>query len=131
MYKKVWSKNVSLCISLFCLIKLNTILRPRINKSADIESPWGMLLSNLKCFVVIPAFTMHDSWLFNRAFIYLMNVLPNPYLFQTKLKNWWLTESKAFWMSTVTNIPFNIRTSVLCKTSAIKRSPSLMNLPST
>ena len=49
-------------------------------------SPWGAPLSNLKCFAVIPLFMMHDSWLFNRVFIHLMNVLPNPYLFKAKVK---------------------------------------------
>ena len=87
MYKKVWSNNVRLCISLFCLIKLNTILRTRINKQADIGSPWCVPLSNLKYFVVNPPFMMHDSWLFNRVFTLLMNVLPNPYLFKAKVKN--------------------------------------------
>ena len=78
--------------------------------------------------LVILPFMMHDSWLFNKAFIHLINVLPNPYFFQAKVKNWLITESKAFWMSTVTNIPFKFNTSLICKTSAIKYQPSLMNL---
>ena len=49
-------------------------------------SPWRVPLSNLKYFVVIPPFMMHDSWLFNRFVIHLMNVLPNPYLFKAKFK---------------------------------------------
>ena len=49
-------------------------------------SPWCAPLSNLKYFVVIPPFMMHDSWLFNRVFIDLMKVLPNPYLLRLKLK---------------------------------------------
>ena len=61
MYKKVWSKNVRPCIPLFCLIKLNTISRTRINKKADIGSPWRVTLSNLKYFIVNPPFIMHDS----------------------------------------------------------------------
>ena len=67
-------------MSLFYLIKLNTISRTKMK--ADIESPWRVPLSNLKHFVVIPPFMVHDSWLFNRVFIHLMNVLLNPYLFK-------------------------------------------------
>ena len=50
-------------------------------------SPWRAPLSNSKYFVAIPPFMMHDSWLFNRVFIHLMNVLPNSYLFKGKVKN--------------------------------------------
>ena len=50
-------------------------------------SPWRAPLSNLKYFVTIPSFMMHDSWLFNRVFIHLMNVLPNLYLSKVKVKN--------------------------------------------
>ena len=50
-------------------------------------SPWCWPLPNLKYLVAIPPFMMHDSWLFNRVFIYLMNVLLNPYLFKAKVKN--------------------------------------------
>ena len=89
-------------------------------------SPWRVSLSNLKYFVVIPPFLMHDSWLFCRAFIHLMNFLLNPYLFKVKVKNWWLTQSKSFWISTVTNILFNFSTSLICKTFSVKRQPSLM-----
>ena len=62
---------------------------------------------------------------------YLIEFLPFYLnLFKAKVKNWWLTESKAFRMSIVTNIPLKFSKSVVCKTSAIKHPPSLMNLPS-
>ena len=48
-------------------------------------SPWCAPLSNLKYFVVLASFIMHDSWL--TVFIHLMNVLQNPYLFKAQIKN--------------------------------------------
>ena len=95
------------------------------------RSPWCVPISNLKYFVVLSPFMMHDPWLFNRVLTHLMNILPNLYLFKAKIKIWWLAESKAFWMSTVTNIPSNFSTSENCKTSEIKHPPPLINLPST
>ena len=86
MYEKVWSKNVRPCIYLFSLIKLNIILRTRINKYVDIGSPSPVPLSDLKYFVVNPPFMMHDSWLFNKVCMHLMNLFPNPYLFKAKIK---------------------------------------------
>ena len=83
----------------------------------------------MKYLVVDPPFMMDDSWLFNRVFTHLMNILPNPNLFKAYIKNWWLTESKAFWMFIVTNIPFNFSTSVVCKASAIKRPPLTNEFP--
>ena len=50
---------------------------------------------------------MPDSWLFNENFYPFNELFNEPYLFKAKVKNWWLAESKAFWKSTVTNIPFN------------------------
>ena len=49
-------------------------------------SPWRASLPNLKYFVVTPPFMMHDSLLFNRVYIHIMNVLPNSYLFKAKVK---------------------------------------------
>ena len=95
------------------------------------RSPWCVPISNLKYFVVLSPFMMHDPWLFNRVLTHLMNILPNLYLFKAKIKIWWLAESKAFWMSTVINIPSNFSTSENCKTSEIKHPPLLINLPST
>ena len=50
-------------------------------------STWRAPLSNLNFFVAFPRFMMPDAWLFNRFFIHLMNVLPNPYLFKAKVRN--------------------------------------------
>ena len=140
MYNKVWSKRVRSCISLFYLIKLNTISGIRTNKLEDVWYLGVHLYLNLKYFVVIPPFMMRHSWLFNIFFIHLMNVLIvlnvlNVLIVLNVLNVLnvliHLTESKAFWMSTVTNIPFNFSISVICKTSAIKSPPSLINLRST
>lgn len=95
------------------------------------RSPWCVPISNLKYFVVLSPFMIQDPWLFNRVLTHLMNILPNLNLFKAKIKILWLAESKAFWMSTVINIPSNFSTSENCKTSEIKHPPLLINLPST
>ena len=50
-------------------------------------SRWRVSLSNVKYFVVVPQFMIHDSWLFTRVFIHLMTILPNPYLSKAEVKN--------------------------------------------
>ena len=110
------------CQAMYVFILFDQIKHYFKNKNKQIGWYWWRVpFCNLKYFVVNPPFMMHDSWLFSRGFTHLMNILPNPYLFKAKIKNWWLTESKAFWMSIVINMPFNFSISVVCKTSAIKR----------
>ena len=48
---------------------------------------------------------MQDSWFFNRICIHLINFLPKPNFFNAVIKKRWLTESNAFWISTVTTNP--------------------------
>ena len=93
------------------------------------ESPCRVPLFNSIYFVLIPPL-MIPGYLIE-FFTHYINVLLNPYFFKAKVNNLWLTYLKSFWMSTVTNKPFNFSTSLIYKTSKIKRPPSLMNLPST
>ena len=68
-----------------------------------------------ECIVLLYLWCMIPGYLIE--FLSIYECFAEPYLFKTKVKNWLLTESKAFSMSTVTNIPFNFRTLVICKTS--------------
>ena len=59
-------------------------------------------LSTLKYFEVFPLLMTHDSWLFNVTIIHSVNSVPKSIFSSLAIKKWWLTESKAISISTVT-----------------------------
>ena len=78
------------------LIRRKRISNAKMNKWAEIESPWRAPLFSLKYFVVVPPLMTHDSWFFKMISIHEIKFWPNPNLFKTEIKNLWSNESKAF-----------------------------------
>ena len=70
---------------------------------------------------------MHDSWFFKNNLIHLIKSFLNQYFLRGDTKNKWLTESKAFSMSTASKIPSICNKSVIYAISEISL-PSLINL---
>ena len=74
-------------IFLFDLITQNTVSNTRINKYAEIVSPWRVPFLSLKYWSVIPPLIIQDSWLFNKFSIHLRKFFLKPYFPRIASKN--------------------------------------------
>ena len=71
---------------------------------------------------------MKDFWFFKIVLIQLTNSIPNPSFQRICNRNQWLTESNAFFISTVARKPFSASVFVISKISEITLPLSLINL---
>ena len=98
-YSQQWSKMLKQFTQTFSLIRRNRISNARMNKKAEMCSPWRISCSSLMyCKVVLPQL---DFWFLNRISIHKRKFGPNPHFPKTKIRN---NESKAFSISTLTKI---------------------------
>ena len=96
------NRKLSFLISGFDFIRINNISKAKINKKAEIESPWWAPLPSEKYFVVVPPLITQDSWSLSKIFTHKIEFLPKPYFSRVKIKKSWSNESNAFSISIAT-----------------------------
>ena len=86
-------------------MRRNKISNDKLNKNAEIGSPWLASRSSINYFVVLLPLMTHDSWSFSKIITHKIKFWPKPYFYKVEIRKLWSIESKAFPMSIVTKKP--------------------------